>query len=335
MPIYRNPPWRFEKAPIRPLAETFDWSLGDYGIPAIWKATLGQGVRVAVLDTGIDGAHPDLAGAVLDVRDFTRSPFGARDRQGHGTWCCGLIAARRDGHGLSGIAPKCQLLVGKVLDDGGSGLDPWIADGIAWAVAQGAHLISLSLGSPAPSPAIAAACLAAESAGVLVVCAAGNEGQRAGGRTNVNYPARYASTLAVSAVDRQGVLAEFSSRGPEVDLAAPGVDMLSTFLDRKYARLSGTSMACPFVAGVAALAIAKHLRDGGATPIVSVEQLREHLLRGAKDAGEPGVDPLYGAGIIRPESVLGDEPGPPPKLQPGDRIVGRAPGAGLLIFRPD
>lgn len=334
MPIFRNPPWRFEAAPFAALAESVDWSLADYGIPDLWRKTRGARIRVAVLDTGCQLDHPDLGDAIIGSHDFTRSPWGASDRQGHGTWCCGLIAARQNDRGMTGIAPACELLVGKVLDDGGSGLDPWIAAGIAWAIASGAHLISLSLGSPNPSPAISEACMAAEFAGALVVCAAGNEGHRAGGRTTVNYPARYKSTLAVSAVDRQGVIADFSSAGPEVDVAAPGVNMLSTFPGSRYARLSGTSMACPFVAGVAALAIAKHRTEGGATPIASIDQLREHLLRGAKDAGAPGVDSEYGAGIIRPETVLGDEPGPPPKLEPGDRIVGRAPGPGLLIYRP-
>jgi subtilisin family serine protease len=335
MPVYRNPPWRFVAAPLAALAESVDWSLGDYGVPALWQQSRGEGVKVAILDTGCQVDHPDLTGAIAAALDFTDSPWGVGDRQGHGTWCAGLVAARQNARGLTGIAPACQLLVGKVLGDDGSGLDAWIVAGIEWAAANGANLISLSLGSPDPSPTIARACMAAEMAGILVICAAGNDGHKAGGRTTVNFPARYPSTLAVSAVDKAGVLAPFSSAGPEVDVAAPGVDMLSTFPTSRYARLSGTSMACPFVAGVAALAIAKHRRDGGATPLVSIEQLREHLLRGARDAGSIGRDDEYGAGIIRPGSVLGAEPGPAPVLGPGQRIVARVPGAGVLIFAPD
>ncbi len=334
MPVYKNPPWRLVATPLLSLSETVDWSVKQYDLPDVWQRTKGEGVKVAVLDTGCQVDHPDLSAAIDEARDFTDSPWGPEDSQGHGTWCAGMIGARADGGGLIGVAPLCRLAIGKVLGDDGSGLDAQIAAGIRWAIEQGAQLISMSLGGPLPNLEIAQAIFDAQQAGVMVIAAAGNDGPRAGGRSTVNYPARLPPCLAVGAVDRQGKVADFSSRGPEVDIAAPGVDMLSCFPRSRYARLSGTSMATPFVAGIAALALAKHIAHGGETPIEMVADLRDHLLRHARDAGAPGPDNDYGAGIVAPATVLGDDPGPPPALLPGDRIVGRIAGPGILIYRP-
>ncbi|MBA4019543.1 MAG: subtilisin Carlsberg [Pirellula sp.] len=300
---YRLPPFRVTAAYTQ-LSETTDWGLALLRVPDHWRETQGQGIRVALLDTGLERTHPDLLGAVDDLRDFTASPSGTLDRVGHGTHTAGIVGARRNDRGVVGVAPACRLLIGKVLGDDGSGADDSVAAGIDWAVAAGADVISLSLGSPTASPAIAAAVSRAVAAGKFLICAAGNDGRD----QSVNYPARLDDTVAVGAVDRNGRIAEFSSRGPEVDLCAPGEDILSTYLGGGYARLSGTSMAAPFVAGVVALLLAKHKQAGGATPVETPRQLIEHLQRTATDAGPTGRDPAYGFGLIDPAKLLADDP---------------------------
>lgn len=321
-PIFRLPPLRVE-ATYAALAETVDWGLAAYRVPEQWKATRGEGIRVAVLDTGIDAQHPDLGGAIDAMRDFTDSPRGAEDAHGHGTHVAGTIAARRNERGVVGVAPECRLLTAKVLGDDGSGTSAEVAAGIAWAVESGADVLSLSLGSPDPSDAIRAAIERAVAAGRFVICAAGNEGRD----DAVNYPARWETTIAVGAVDRFGQVARFSSRGPEVDICAPGADVLSTFPGGRYARLSGTSMATPFVTGVVALMLAKHRTQDGATPVRNNGELREHLRRTATDAGPVGHDPAFGFGLINPEALLAGLPGAAPR--PND-----PPLPGVTIFIP-
>ena len=247
---------------------------------------------------------------MLAARDFSGSSTGYRDQAGHGTHVAGVIAARQDDQGVVGICPGLAdsgggLLVGKVLGDDGAGTDAAVAMGIDWAASQGAQLISMSLGSPSPSESLHAAIRNAVHAGIFVICAAGNNGAD----NSVDYPGRWIETIAVAAVDRHGRVASFSSRGPEVDIAAPGQDILSTFPGNRHAKLSGTSMATPFVTGVVALMLAKHREPGSVTPIQNVSDLREHLARTATDAGSPGKDPAYGYGLINPASMLGPAAG--------------------------
>jgi subtilisin family serine protease len=325
------PPLRIEAA-YAALSETVDWGLAAYSVPAQWTTTRGAGIRVAVLDTGIEADHPDLADAIDDCRDFSASRLGSRDRQGHGTHVAGTIAARANGTGVIGVAPECRLLVGKVLGDDGSGTSESVAAGIDWAVAQRADILSLSLGSPTPSEAIRAAIERAVAAGRFVICAAGNEGRD----DAINYPARWPTTISVGAVDRDGRVARFSSRGAELDICAPGQDVLSTFLGSGYARLSGTSMATPFVTGVVALALAKHRAVHSDSPIRNTDDLRAHLQRSATDAGPAGRDPAYGFGLINPAALLADiQPGRPLADLPAP-VPAPIPGDtdGVTIFIP-
>lgn len=325
---YRLPPFRVAAAYTQ-LSETTDWGLALLHVPEQWRETQGAGVRVALLDTGIEHTHPDLLGAVDDLRDFTGGASGTLDRVGHGTHTAGIVGARRNDRGVVGVAPECRLLVGKVLGDDGSGADDSVAAGIDWAVQAGADVVSMSLGSPTPSPAIAAAVARAAAAGKFLICAAGNDGRD----QSVNYPARFDDTVAVGAVDRHGRIAEFSSRGPEVDVCAPGEDVLSTYLGGGYARLSGTSMAAPFVSGVVALLLAKHKRTAGATPVETPSQLIEHLQRTATDAGPTGRDPSYGFGLIDPAKLLADDVATPvERVEIGPVSVnGRS---GTFVFVP-
>lgn len=301
-PVFRLPPYEAQ-AVTTALSEVHDWSIAFLGIPELWKRSEGEGVRVAVLDTGCDLEHPDLKGGIVGARDFSGSLWGPLDRQGHGTWCAGMIGARANEVGVRGVAPKCELLVAKVLGDDGSGTEHAILAGIEWAAAQGAHVLSLSLGGPRMSERLHDAIRAfVAQEHRFVLCAAGNDG-----RDNaVNYPAAWEETIAVAAVDKHGKLTAFSSRGPQVDVAAPGQDMLSTVPKSAggYAKLSGTSMATPVVAGVTAVCLAKHLKQGGRTGLENYKQLQAHLAKTAVDAGTPGRDDAYGWGIIAPNQLL-------------------------------
>jgi len=367
------PPFRIESTHAA-LTETIDWSLAAYHIPNHWKDTRGAGVRVALLDTGIDQSHPDLADAIDDARDFTNSPFGPADRNGHGTHTAGTIAARQNNLGVIGVAPDCRLLIGKVLGDDGSGSSANVAAGIDWAADSGADVISMSLGSPEPDDALLAAIERAVAKGKFIIAAAGNDGRD----NSINYPARWSGTIAVAAVDASGHLAPFSSRGPEVDIAAPGENILSTWLRGTYAKLSGTSMATPFVAGVTALLVALHRTAVGqvsnlpsreparhadivtpdprlltpddspvhpftrsavhitTTPLRTIADLRDHLSRTAIDAGPTGRDPGYGWGLINPDSLLQpDETTPTPPPTPPTPIPAPTPiPGGLWLWIP-
>ncbi len=281
--------------------ERLGWSGRLLKLPLVWRLTQGEDVRVAVLDTGIDRNHPDLAEAIEEVRDFTGE--GIEDGNGHGTHVAGIIAARRNGEGFAGVAPRCRLLVAKVLRNQGGGIHRWIADAIDWAVEQKADIISMSLGSSQDSPELFAAVHRALAAGRILVCAAGNDGSLF---TNaIGYPGRYGSVITVAAHDRNGNPAGFSSRGGEIDVMAPGERIWSTWKDGGYAELSGTSMATPFVAGLAALILAKHRKPGyHRTPVRNNEEMRAHLLRLAAHPGHH--DEARGYGPLLPFRLISE-----------------------------
>ena len=284
-------------AGLKTVAETqreqINWAQSLLGIPHVWDSTMGKGVKVAVLDTGIDTDHQDLANAIIDTEDFTGD--GVEDVNGHGTHCAGIIGARLNDVGFVGVAPKSQLLVGKVLGNDGRGEFSWIAQGIAWAVQKGAHIISMSLGGPASSNELFNAIHMALAKGVFVICAAGNEGSLF--QNSIGYPGRYGGVITVASHDRNGNRSGFSSRGGEIDIMAPGSNIWSTYKNGGYAELSGTSMATPFVAGLAALIGSKHKNEpNNNTPLENNEDLKNHLLWMAAHPGyhdnETGYGPL-------------------------------------------
>ena len=303
--IVRLPPWRRSSNVMSALsAKERDWGLNQFGVSDAWRHSRGAGIRVAVLDTGVDDTHQDLRGQILQTEDFTRSPYGAMDVQSHGTHCAGVIAARENGEGVVGVCPDLAedgggLLIGKVLGDDGSGRGRWVADGIHWAHEQGAHIISMSLGAPHPDSRIMKAIEYVVQQGAFVITAAGNDGGGGTSQDRVNYPARFRETIAVGAVGKDQLIADFSSRGDAVDIAGPGHNILSTVPGNRYVRMSGTSMATPFVSAVVALA-----RSQG--ELGSTTDLRDLLYEHAQDAGLPGKDRDYGAGLIRPEAMLRD-----------------------------
>ena len=273
---------------VQIMAETKDYNHEMMNVPLMWKTTKGEGVKVVVLDTGVP-KHNDLR--VQSGHSFIG---GYRfDTNGHGTHVGGIIAAVADnGMGVAGLAPDCEDHYCAVLDGSGSGSIDAIIKGIRWAVDEvGAHVINMSLGVPASVPLVKeleAACDYAREQGVLVVCAAGNENWKVG------QPAVYDSTVAVAAVNAAKDRANFSNYGPQVMFSAGGVDVYSTYLNNGYAKLSGTSMASPALAGVAALIIADDLKDGKKlTPDEIVAKLKKISF----DVGADGFDELYGHGV--------------------------------------
>lgn len=231
------------------------WGVKRVNAYNAWTFTTGKGVNLAVVDTGVDYNHPDLKPIYkggYNAVDPTKTPL---DDQGHGTHVAGTIAAIKDLKGVVGVAPEVNLYAVKVLDSSGSGQYSWIVAGIEWAVKNGIKVINMSLGSKYSSDAIKAAVEAAYNAGVVIVCAAGNDGGA------VNYPAAYPQSIAVSASDSSDKIAYFSSRGPQIAFIAPGVSIYSTYKGGGYSTLSGTSMASPHVAGLAALAVAIGVND--------------------------------------------------------------------------
>ena len=240
-----------------------------YGInqikaPEIWDmADQGEGVVIAVLDTGIDTTHSDLKDRIIDGRNFTLegSHKDITDRNGHGTHVAGTIAGSQDGNGVIGVAPQAKLLIGKVLDENGSGDYRGITQAIRWATkwrgpnGERVRIINMSLGGPVPNEKQYKAILEACAEGILVCVASGNEGDQDESTMEFGWPAGYNECITVSACDEAKKLAPFSNNSKEVDVIAPGVDVLSTYPVGQYAVLSGTSMAAPHVAGALALVI--------------------------------------------------------------------------------
>jgi subtilisin family serine protease len=262
----------------------------------------GKGIRIAVLDTGLDLSHPDFSGRAIETRSFVEGQ-SVQDGNGHGTHCAGIAAgpAAPAAQPRYGVAGEAELYVGKVLNDEGSGGDGGILEGIDWAVEHGCHIVSMSLGSPVEpgqghSAVFEAVARRALAAGTLIVAAAGNESHRPESVAPVGHPANCPSILAVAAVDEALRVAPFScgglaGEGGEVDIAAPGVDVLSAWpAPELHHRISGTSMATPFVAGVAAL-------HAQADPAARAARLGERLAQSAQALSDPARD--VGAGLAR------------------------------------
>ncbi|AVX19934.1 MULTISPECIES: S8 family peptidase [Carboxydocella] len=254
----------------------------------------GSGVRVGVLDTGIDLQHPDLkvAGGIA----LTGDSF--QDDNGHGTHVAGIIAAQDNSQGVVGIAPGVELFAIKALNSAGSGWYSDIAAGLEWAIKNRLDIVNLSLGGKQNNPLLRYAVKRAARAGILLMAAAGNAGNEEGKGDTVLYPARYPEVMAVGAIDRQWQRAPFSSTGPALDLVAPGVEILSTIPGGDYKVMSGTSMASPHITGLAAL-----LKS--AYPRLKAKEIRQRLTAGAIDLGSKGWDSWYGYGLPTGIQVLG------------------------------
>lgn len=285
------PPYRVTAHPLAAKSDGVDWGVSSYGIPALWKQWQGEGVTVAVVDSGV-APHYALDGVVVDYRNFT-SDSDTYDTLGHGTHCAGVIGAKTGN--AKGIAPKAKIHSLKVLGHSGMGSNDAVAEAVRYATEIKCDIISMSLGSSRPDDHLHEAIKDAYERGVIVVCAAGNDGG------SVNYPAAFRETIAVGAVDKSGQVCEFSSRGKEIAVAAPGADITSTWLANGYATISGTSMAAPFVTGVLALYVSATKHDGDK---VTHKTVVDALSNTCKDAGAAGRDDVYGWGLLDPHRLL-------------------------------
>lgn len=293
--------------------DAVDWSVAYVGAEKAWaKGFTGKGVRAGVIDTGVDANHKDLKDAIKKVKDFTGSRFGGDDRVGHGTHVAGSVGARKNRWGVQGVAYECDLYIYKALGDNGAGRSDWIAAAIDEAVKDGVQVLNLSLGSSARDSQTPPAIQRAVAAGVIVVCAAGNDF-----RKPVSFPAAYDGAFAVSAVDKLGALADFSNLGAQIRMAGPGVGVRSCYPgpgDGLFADMSGTSMASPNCAGVAAVWVSADKGDPKTRP--------ERFDKWLRDTGKPRTNE-FGFGV--PDlSKLGDVAAPPQPKPP-------AAGAGLTL----
>ena len=268
-------------------------------VPTAWdrsKGSLNQ--VVAVIDTGVNGKHPDLVGRTVAGYDAIRNvgiaAGAASDDNGHGSMVSGIIAAAtNNGQGIAGVAWNAKVMPVKVLDDTGNGTDSDVAEGINWAVSHGAKILNLSLGGDGDNPALHDAVKNAVARGAVVIVAAGNWGDDV-----PQYPAAYPEAIAVGATDTTGALTDFSSYGPWIDVAAPGWGILSTQLGSDYYIGDGTSFSAPIVSGVAALIRTQ-------SPTLTPAQVLSRLRTTARDAGPRGIDPYYGAGVVDASNALG------------------------------
>jgi subtilisin family serine protease len=290
-----------------PYFSYYQYDMRQINADAAWLqcAQGDPGIVVAVIDTGVNLSHPDLAPNLIPGASFVSDEPSVEDGNGHGSNVAGIAGAALNGIGVVGVAPKTHLLPVKVLDSTGSGDTSWVASGVTFA-ADRANVLNLSLGGIYDSSTLRDAInYAADTQGRLVVAAAGNCGDpttyKYNGCTFVNqpvYPGAYSNVMAVAAVDSTDSWASFSNQGDYVDVAAPGVDIYNTYKDGGYAYETGTSQATPHVAGLAALIWARY-------PTYTAAQVRALIENTAVDLGAWGWDQQFGYGRIDASAALG------------------------------
>lgn len=277
-----------------------------YGVVMIQAKSLwnlsnkGEGIRVAVIDSGCDIEHESLKSNIAGVRNFTdednKNPNVVIDRVGHGTHVCGIIAANGNNNTIVGVAPSCSLYILKAIDRTGSGKVSWVVNAINYAISLKVDIISMSLGMPNSSTKLEKAIKSAINNNILVVCAAGNEGDCDSDSEDFqySYPAAYVDVISVGAVDRKGVPACFSNSNLVIDVVAPGVDVISTFPNNQFASLSGTSMAAPHVTG--SLALLKNWSRDEFQRDLTQEEIYAQLIKYTKNLGYPRT--IQGNGLV-------------------------------------
>lgn len=239
---------------IQVLKQTAPWGISRIGSRLVnAMGNTGKGIKIGILDTGIDYNHEDLKGNYRGGYNFVGNNDNPMDDNGHGTHVAGIVAAEDNDVGVVGVAPQAYLYSVKVLAFDSTGSTSDIVSGLDWSVDNNMQIINMSLGSDKDSISVRRAIGNTYNAGILIVAAAGNSGNANGSGDNIDYPSRYNGVVSVGATDINDNRARFSSTGHELELSAPGINILSTLNGNKYGTLSGTSMSSPHVAGVAAL----------------------------------------------------------------------------------
>ncbi len=273
------------------------WNLAKISAPTAWDVSQGGYGPIAIVDTGIDAGHSDLSGEVSGGYNFVSSSNDTTDDNGHGTHVAGIIAGvTNNTNGVASIGYKGGLMPIKVLDANGSGTYGDVASGITYAADHGAKIINLSLGGSSASQTLQSAVSYAEQRGVIVVAAAGNNGNNA-----AVYPADYPGVIAVSATTSSDDLASFSSYGSNIIVSAPGVGIISTYNNGGYATMSGTSMAAPEVAGLLGLALS-HNSASGSTLLSDLEQSADKI--GSYPYNASGWNQYFGYGRINAGKLM-------------------------------
>jgi len=315
--ILGKPSWA--RGPSKQEVQVTPWGIGRIGAPDAWATSTGIDIQIAVLDTGVDRDHEDLYANIVwgisVVGDKESTLYRDwRDKNGHGTHVTGTIAAMNNTIGVVGVAFNIQIYAIKVLNNAGTGTWQDLAEGIWWAIKgpdgiidsdgdgivagdpddDAAEVISMSLGGSSYSPEVEEAIEAAYNYGIVLVAAAGNEGD-----DGVLYPAKFEWVIAVAAIDEDDNVPSWSSKGLEVELAAPGVNVLSTIPHDRYEKYDGTSMACPHVSGTVGLMISKIIAEGRT---YTVEEIRVILHDTAEEIDQP--PKAVGYGVVRADRAV-------------------------------
>lgn len=258
---------------IHAMAEIYDWGMHDLKIPQAHQITMGEGIKVGIVDSGRPN-HFDIKDNDVGARGFTNSN-SLDDKFGHSTFISGIIAAVKNNQGIVGVAPKTKVCFAKALDDAGAGAPSSLVRAIKWCIKEQVDIISISAGMFFDFKPLHKAVKQAHNRNIIIVAATGNTGKR---NYDVAYPARYPEVIGVAAYDKKHHVAKFSSRGLNVMLAMPGVNIYSLWLNNQFTRSSGTSYAAPYLTGICALILSKHRKNPNSnTPCKTPKQMMEHL----------------------------------------------------------
>lgn len=298
----------FEAVNPEPLGPS-QWNLPMVGATDAWAVSQGAGVVVAVIDTGVDATHPDLAGRVLPEIDMLPEVTPLPEQNGHGTRVASLIAGSLNGFGMAGIAPQSTILPVSALDPAGYGDSSTVARAIIAAADAGARVINLSLGGPDQDPVLDQACAYAFARGAIVVAAGGNSYLTG---NQIQYPAASPNVLAVASVDRTGNPSGFSNTGPHIDIAAPGEMVLGALPGAVFDEESGTSFAAPQVSATVALVLAVNPN------LTAAEAASVVQMNAADDISGNGRDDQLGQGLLRADRAVSAATIMPPSGLPAD-----------------
>lgn len=290
-----------KKKPKPQPPEELTWGIARIKADLAWPQTKGSGIKVAVMDTGIDLDHPDLLDNTRGDVNMIKPKKSGDDDDGHGTHVAGIVAGVDNDIGVIGTGPEIYLYAVKVLDHKGRGRLSDLIDGLNWCIENDMHVVNMSFGSLDDNESFHEAILNVYQAGIVQIASAGNNGEYGG---DIEYPGRYPETIAVGAMDESSQIAAFSSFGAELDLVAPGVNIKSTYEKSSYVIMEGTSMAAPHVTGAAALLLktSAGIYDWDGDGIWDPDEVRFKLKATAEDLGWPLH--LQGAGLVRADLVV-------------------------------
>ncbi len=269
-------------ATMQVMSEIYDWGLLDLNIPKIHQKTMGEGIKIAIIDSG-KSEHFETINNTASAKNFTQTP-SVIDKNGHSSFVAGIIAAEKNNQGIIGVAPKARLYFAKGMDDAGTGQPSTLVNAIDWSINQQVDIISISAGMFFDFKPLHIVIKKAYRNNIIVVAATGNTGTR---HYDVAFPARYPEVIGVAAYNKRHQVAKFSSRGMNVTCAMPGVDIYSTYLNNRFVKMNGTSFACPMLSGICALILSKHRQISiPKTPCETPKQMTEHLIKYAIDLGD-------------------------------------------------